>query len=83
MEREAYSLKKYLLLSTIIAIVLLIGISIFFRKRNQELRKKYIVLIDKLEKDESLIFNINSSDKNFISSDLERSLINKLAHFES
>ncbi|WP_236709628.1 helix-turn-helix domain-containing protein [Elizabethkingia ursingii] len=83
LEREAYSLKKYLLLSTIIAIVLLIGISIFFRKRNQELRKKYIVLIDKLEKDNDKGVDYKSLERNKISSEKEKILIAKLSDFET
>jgi len=80
---EKDSLKNYLFLSIVTAIIVLTGVIVFFKKRNKELRNKYIFLIDKLNKDESLTFNINSSDKNLISSDLERSLVNKLAHFES
>ncbi|WP_454060314.1 helix-turn-helix domain-containing protein [Elizabethkingia ursingii] len=82
-DKEKSSLKKYLFLSIVIAIVVLIGVSVFFKRRNKELRNKYTVLIDKLNKDENLIFNIKTSDKNFIPSDKERILINKLAYFES
>ncbi|WP_260394351.1 helix-turn-helix domain-containing protein [Elizabethkingia anophelis] len=90
-EDEISSLKKYLLLSIIAAGIIILVIGIYFYKRNKILRKKYFLLIDKLEKnneiDDNPIVIENKSEENDvikinISSDKEKALLKKLNAFE-
>lgn len=95
-EGEIFSLKMYLLSSLAIAGVLLAFTVVYFYRRNKKLKKKYFLLIDKLEKNkdekenlktdseivEDKIEDIEVSKVN-ISSDKEKALLKRLKTFES
>ncbi|CAI9685289.1 helix-turn-helix domain-containing protein [Elizabethkingia anophelis] len=82
-ELKINNLRKYLQVSIGIAAVLLVGISVFFRKKNKEFKRKYITLIKKLKEDDIEAITYKPFDKNKMSSEKEKVLVNKLTNFEA
>ncbi|AQX09707.1 transcriptional regulator [Elizabethkingia ursingii] len=88
---EISNLRKYLFSSIFVAGILLFLTGIYFYKRNEKLKKKYSLLIDKLEKINELKAGVTSIDKKIgdnevikinISSDKEKSILKKIEAFE-
>ncbi|WMC07357.1 helix-turn-helix domain-containing protein [Elizabethkingia anophelis] len=91
-EGEISSLKKYLLSSIIIASVILFLIGFYFYKRNKMLKKKYFLLIDKLERTNEIMSNATNFDEKIednevakinISSEKEKAILKRLSAFEA
>ncbi len=91
-EGEISILKKYLFLSIVIAGIVLLITGIYFYERNKILRKKYFLLIDKLDSNNDIasapLINDEQIEDNEvvkinISSDKEKSILKKIEAFET
>lgn len=89
---EISTLKKILLSSLVIAGMVILMVGIYFYERNKILKKKYFLLIEKLDKNKEKNVNSVATDSKIedsdtikinISSDKEKTLLKKLNAFES